>query len=701
MAVPLLALALLAAGAGALIRLDSAAGRRPRTSSLCWLAVPALALVAMAAWCALGLYRRGAGELVALDAAALLAGASALLRDRARGLLERAVPLPGWATRALLAAVALVACTALGFLALELPYNAAALSMAPGYVALECALVAGVLLFLLLLFQRSGAGLALGVAALWVAGTAQFFVAEFKGTAIIPSDLLALGTAATVSSGYVYAVDGPVVLGLSCALAACALGALVPPATRAAGRTRGFVVRAHLAAAAVTLVTLGGAMLVPSYEAAFGMTPNYWSILGSYCRWGMLSTFVTLVQNMPVDVPEGYTDTGAAALEASYVREYDETRGSSAARREAEDQFSHVQPSVVCIMDESFSDLSIYDGESWGYEGPSFYDNISGSLMGGSAAVSVLGAGTCNSEFEFLTGVAMPYVGDGKYPYQLYDLSEAPSLVKQFSALGYDTTAIHPNQPTNWNRDVIYQQLGFDEFLDSSDLPTQPALHKGVTDGVIYDRILEILESTSDPQFFFTVTMQNHGGYEPGGIPDELMLDYQVDGLDDTLNEELSVYLSCIANSDRDLEAFLTALRELDRPVVVVFFGDHQPHFASELNDALFPDEDPESAEHNARAYQTTYCVWANYDVEGNAQVAERRDAGVSSLAARMVEAIGAPLTDFQKAQLVACETIPSLSSVGATLADGTLVPLGSDEMPAAYDDLASITYLEFASKME
>ena len=67
-----------------------------------------------------------------------------------------------------------------------------------------------------------------------------------------------------------------------------------------------------------------------------------------------------------------------------------------------------------------------------------------------------------------------------------------------------------------------------------------------------------------------------------------------------------------------------------------------------------------------------------------------------------MAEAIGAPLTDFQKAQLVATETMPILHSVGVHTTDGSLIPIDDvDALPEAYDDLARITYLEFASNLE
>ena len=74
--------------------------------------------------------------------------------------------------------------------------------------------------------------------------------------------------------------------------------------------------------------------------------------------------------------------------------------------------------------------------------------------------VSAYGGGTCNTEFEYLTGNSMAFLGSGTYPYTIYDLARTESLPKQFRDLGYKTTAIHPNHGTNWNRENVYRTLG-------------------------------------------------------------------------------------------------------------------------------------------------------------------------------------------------------------------------------------------------
>ena len=70
-------------------------------------------------------------------------------------------------------------------------------------------------------------------------------------------------------------------------------------------------------------------------------------------------------------------------------------------------------------------------------------------------------------------------------------------------------------------------------------------------------------------------------------------------------------------------------------------------------------------------------------------------------LAAKTAELIGAPLTDFQKAQLAVSEEMPAMSLLGVESADGAWTSADDEgALPSVYDDLAQITYLEFASKL-
>ena len=150
----------------------------------------------------------------------------------------------------------------------------------------------------------------------------------------------------------------------------------------------------------------------------------------------------------------------------------------------------------------------------------------------------------------------------------------------------------------------------------------------------------------------------------------------------------------------------------------MVFFGDHQPALSTIVDAAVSGeqvyDENGNAvgggtgggnasgdAEATLETYRSTYLVWANYDVAGNAQDGAEFDASPAYLGSLAADLIGAPLTDYQKAQLAIREEVPALSLLGMELADGTWVdPDDEAAIPQAYDDLAQISYLEFASKL-
>ena len=703
-----------------------------------WLLPAVAALVAAISWVGGGLYEStdDALAIYLLTIAALGEGACALARRPVLDALDvdpeagRPARLRGEAARAGIAVAALLGSCALSWVALELPWNSEILQIEAVYTALELTIILGLLTLLYFAFQRRGAGIAIGSVALCLVGIAQFFVARFKAAGIMPGDLLALGTAAEVSGGYTYSVNNLVVVSVCCALVACGLCAFVAPSRP---RTReglfGNVMGNVIALLVVGSLMWSGSTI--SIAWTFGTWVNYWDSLSTYRSHGFLPAFLMVLQDMPIARPEGYSDESAAQIEAGYVADYEATTGASARRAAAEQQFNETKPSIVCIMNESFSDLSIFDGLRSGYEGPAFYKSWQDTVLRGDLAVTVQGGGTCNTEFEFLTGVSLSYVGAGKYPYTLYELSSADSLPRQLSEQGYATTAIHPNLATNWNRKNVYNALGFDEFLDIDDFDEDaPRYHNGITDAATYDKVLEVLRESDDPQFIFAVTMQNHSGYNNGDIPADQLRNYAPEGLDANNTAALNEYLACIDASDRDLQYLVEQLQQLGRPVVLVFFGDHQPNFTPAIAQAFYPNAD--DLTRAVMTYQATYAVWANYplatgdetaDAAGGAGAVEDAAVGAagvegtaadaaatttwdytspSYLAAMTLDVAGAPLTDFQKAQLAMRSQIPALSGVGTRLADGTWISSNNkDAMPQAYDDFAQITYLEFARKVE
>lgn len=570
-------------------------------------------------------------------------------------------------------------------LGLEFSSNHDLTWMYPLCLLLEWALIAFAMLGLFFLFQRHCGGAVVLAVALYVLGLAEYFVILFKSMPISPGDLTALSTAAAVAgTGFTYTITSFCMLSLAftvIAIQICTLAAQVAP-KRQKGSWRGLVLNLLIA-----IVCLGGiaahTTLLDYYHTLYIQVYS-WRPLESYYRQGFLPSFISGAQTIKPSKPEDYTVSGAKKLISEYAKEYDDnnqTGGSSATRLEATKQFDEEKPTVIAVMNETFSDLSIYQNMYADYQGPTYFKSIDDCLSRGRLYVSAYGGGTANTEFEFLTGNSMAYLGSGVYPYTTYDLTDTENLAAQFKSLGYYTTAMHPNHGTNWNRENVYKDFGFDQFLTINDFQNAETLRGMVTDKATYDKILELLDTNSNPQFIFDVTMQNHSGYDTGLIPYDKQMSLNIDG---EFNSNVNEYVSLIQQSDEALKYFLNKLSKLDRKVVVVFWGDHQPFFPDTYNDRWFTNED--DATHQERLWQTSYIIWANYDVAGNSQTSHEEDLSSNYLSSELMKLIGAPLTDYQKAHLTLRQSLPALNSVGYEDSQDRWL-LSSSKSDEAYND--------------
>ena len=582
-------------------------------------------------------------------------------------------------------------------LALELPSNHELWNMQPGPALLELMLIFCLLCLLFYLPRRRKTPAILGIATLAAIGIAEYFVITFKSMPIQPGDLFALSTAATVAGSYTYELTGYCFLGLAAAALGIALIVRIPHAmcerpprrdekTEESARASKLPLSVDRRTALVAGAALAGQAMI-SYYDTLGIKLHTWKPLDSYYSQGFLPTFISSAQKMIPPKPKHYSGRDTAALIKRLAGRW--SRGAHGAaspdRAAAVAQFDQLKPSVICIMNESFADLSIFNGLGCGYKGPQRFKAIDDALLQGVSYMSAFGAGTCNSEFEFLTGHSMAYLGAGVYPYMTYNLAPTENLARQFKKLGYRAVAMHPNHATNWNRENVFADMGFDEFLSIEDFAGAPQLCRKVTDAATYDKCLEVLRQSDKPVFIHDVTMQNHSAYDTGLVPAEQQLHLELSGVTEKVATWTDEYCSLMEASDKAFADFLDELRELGRPVVVVMYGDHQPFFTDRYNDLYFADED--EATHTERIWQTRYVVWANYDVAGNAQASEELDTSIDNVGALALDAIGAPLTAYQQARLQNRKNMPSINVVGKQAADGTWYVPEAKDMPAKLSD--------------
>ncbi len=690
-------------------------------STLAWNAFHGLALVALTLWGFAGIVEGGVFAPLAPIPTSIAIVAISQLTLRRNEFFEKLAALPVGKRHCVEWGLLLLA----GFLAMatiEWPWSWAFGLYGPMYWWLELALIMLVLLCFYLVGRRNGVAILPVLLFCAFIGVAQYFVRRFKNAAILPNDLLVLSTAAAVSDQYTYSIDPRAVLGCALACAVVCVASLLHPcwSVQADDKTRG---RVGLdAARGVASAALCAALvLVPNYMDVFQVQIMYWYSINFYEKQGFLPTFIAVWQDMPIHKPKGYTTEDAEKATKQLAQSYDEGVGSSEARQKAQAQFDELKPSVIVVMNESFADLSEFDKLRSGYEGPQFFKTVSDALCRGKIYVDVHGGGTCNSEFEFLTGNSLGYMGAGKYPYSTFQLDPLDNLARQLGTQGYTNTAIHPNYASNWSRDKVYPALGFDTFLDIDDFggfpernidgskkattPTGvPIFHSGVSDQATYERILDMLQNDDAPQFVFDVTMQNHGSYNQNNIAADKLTHYYPAGTYDNpafaeTPERLNEYLSCIEESDRALEWFVGELRKLDRPVMLVFFGDHQPSMTPDYNDVWYLEED--DLTHSQRVYHANYLVWANYDVAGQDQKSAELDTSVDVLGTLVMEAVGAPLSEYQKAQLAVNREIKATNLHGYLGADGIWYePEAESPYADLYNQMALVEYLNCAEKL-
>ena len=700
---PIFIAALIVAAVIARICVSVKRKEQPPVFRALWCATLLIPLGVVAAWIANQLLVNEGNSLWILSYSALGAAAVALLVEPLVSELINQTDVATGTVACICRDIIIIAAVAiLSFVSLEIACNETFYRIPANSFGFSVGLLASILLSLYLLGQRHGGAMVLVPVACCILGIAEHFVMTFKGEAILPSDILALGTAMEVSEGYEFTFTAGIVTSLALLEISLGLLSLIRPRKLSTPAHVLPAIAGNLCAfLLVSVISLLGFSSI-DLEQALNFGFDRWQPICTYVSQGFITSFTEMVNELPIEKPEGYTPDETKNIEQELVVAYDSTYGSSEQRAAAVAQFNEIKPTVIAVMNESFTDLSCFEQlKAAGYFGPNYYNSLPDTLVRGTMLASVTGGGTANSEFEFLTGATTAFVGVGKIPYQLYQMSDVDSLAKDLKELGYVATAMHPQNPVNYHRDKIYQQLGFGEFLSIDDFGDAPYYHNGVCDYVTYDKILELLRTDERPQFIFDVTMQNHGGYEIGSVPAEELTNYWVEGASENTNAMLNTYLTCINASDRDLEYFINELRNIGRPVVLVFFGDHQPSDATTLNDELYPQED--TASHAFRIYQSTYFVWANYEIAGNTELNVYDTVGANEVAAITLNKIGAPLTDYQKALLATRSDVPTINVAGYLGADGLRYDLESEDSPYAstIDKLQRMQYLEFASKVQ
>ena len=424
---------------------------------------------------------------------------------------------------------------------------------------------------------------------------ANYFVIILRSKPIMPADLKAIGTAKEVMGGYTFMPSWQMLLGVSLVILYGVLLVLVWKKNKPAEKQtlkKQLLRRSVSAIAAVLLVIIG-----VNTNTFKNLNSFAWdmALIKSFHEEGMVTTYLKSVFNSVVKEPEGYS----RKLVNSYLADYPLPQKSEG-----------VKPTnIIMVMNEAFADLRTV-GMNPAIDVMPFIDSLDENTVSGNLFVSVFGGGTCNTEFEALTGNTLAFLSPGAYPYTENVTKPMFSLAQYFKDMGYLAEAFHANQPQNWNRNIVYPNLGFDRFHSIEDYEAfgQVAyLHNLVADIADYLYIEAVDKEYADkPRFLFDVTLQNHSAYDRW-LDVEKADTVMENGSD--LYVDTQVYLSLIKASDDEVRQLVETYKYSDEPTMIIFFGDHQPGLPWVAIDEVYTNLDSPLDLFNSKFF-----IWTNYD---------------------------------------------------------------------------------------
>lgn len=523
-------------------------------------------------------------------------------------------------------------------------------------------------LFVFFIAGRTSISMAICVSAIAIIGVGNYFVVMFRSNPIFPWDIYSFETAMSVADNYVFSVDWALAEHIAMFILMLIVG------VRTNIRLNKKILRPILTVA----------MCIPAYfyisylwqdnlERNTGLNDTLFNAKYMHSKDGFFVSFILDIHFLQIEEPKNYSDEYALSLLNEQKVEKVET--------------PEELPDIIAIMDETFSDPAVLGEFETNKDYMPFVHSILrgevANTISGYADVSVLGGNTANSEFEFLTGNSMAFFPNGSVPYLQYIRDGISTIVPQLEEYGYTTYGTHPYRAKGWNREFIYDLMGFDYRYFQGSFPFEDKLRNYVSDEADFKSILEWRNNTEGPFFMFNVTMQNHSNY--GGDFDNFDPQIVAKFKNTYSNKYLNKYLSLMYETDQDVASLLSELSQSDRKTIVVFWGDHQPndYVVRPIYKEYGLDFDNQTYEQQQQRQKTPFFIWANYDIQEQTNV----EISLNYLNILLFETAGLQLDEYQTFRKNLWQgQIPMMNAVGYRNDDGDLVEY--DDAPEEIQNL-------------
>ena len=343
--------------------------------------------------------------------------------------------------------------------------------------------------------------------------------------------------------------------------------------------------------------------LANKFSRALGDTPSMWDSVYDAQRNGPLVAFTRQLNPKIMDKPSNYSEETMKKVAARYQKEAETINASRTNNL--------TDSTVVYVLSESFSDPSRVPGLKTNKDSIPNIRKIKAGTTSGLMLSSGYGGGTANLEYMGLSGLSMAnFESSLSSPYQqLVPSQHWTPTINQLWGAPVNSLGYHPYESSMYSRATNYKKFGFSHFytLTGPDvIKYQDKIDESpyVSDKSSYDSALEGIKSGKTNKFIQIITMQNHMPYHEWYENNDYTAESTTGTpLGDDEQQSIETYQKGVEITDQATQEFLNELDALDKPVTVVFYGDHLPGIYSSAS---------EDDNNSLALHLTDYFIWSN-----------------------------------------------------------------------------------------
>lgn len=363
-------------------------------------------------------------------------------------------------------------------------------------------------------------------------------------------------------------------------------------------------------------------------------------------------TLLQFANNLDVTImqkPDGYSKEKMAQLSKKYQKvatEINKTRNNSDMSKQT----------VIFNLSESFSDPAKVPNLTVHGNPIPFIRQMKQSTPAGEMLTSGYGGGTANIEYQTLTGMAinnfsptLPTPYSQLVPYQ----KVAPAFTDLFDY----KTGIHPFSANLYSRKQVYKKFGFNKFyhlVDGDKLTYTDKIEKSpyISDESAYKQTLKVMNDHQGGQFINLVTMQNHMPFDDYYKNN----DYSVSGTAYTNNshkQQIENYTQGIHYTDTALKQFIEEIDKMDRPITLIWYGDHLP--------GLYNGDSMQK--YGLQLHETDYFVYSNkYSRQQNSSLPKTKIVSPNNFAAMALYKMNMKVSPYYALQTKVYTDLPAMT---------------------------------------